>query len=152
MNWWRARNLRERRLLATAGALLALVLVWFLAIRPLMDARATSEARLRAATTALAEARADAAALRPSGGGEAAPTPLAPFVTQSATEQGFTNITVTGDQANRVSIASPQVRPAAFFGWIGQLEARGIVVDSLTAGANADRTIAVQAVLRAGGG
>lgn len=155
MTWWRERNVREQRLLATAGALLALVLVWFAAIRPLMDARATAENRLRTAATALAEARGDAAALkanaRPSGR-PAAPRPLAPFVSRSATEQGFTNMTVSGDQPDRVSIVSAQVRPANFFGWIGQLEARGVVIESMNAGANGDQTIAVQAVLRAGGG
>jgi hypothetical protein len=43
------------------------------------------------------------------------------------------------------------VRPAPFFGWIGQLETRGLIVDSLSARPNPDQTIAVQAVLRAGG-
>jgi hypothetical protein len=43
-------------------------------------------------------------------------------------------------------------RPQAFFGWIGQLEARGLVVESMSARANADQTIAVEAVLRAGNG
>jgi type II secretory pathway component PulM len=155
MIWWRERNVSEKSLLATAGALLVLVLIWFAAVRPLMDARATAEGRLRTAATALAEARADVAALKANAGGsgaQVAPRPLAPFISQSATEQGFTNMNITGDQPDRVSIVTAQVRPANFFGWIGQLEAGGVVIESMNASANSDQTIAVQAVLRAGGG
>lgn len=152
MNWWSARSVREKRLLAVAGSLLALVLAWFLIVRPLMDARATAEARLQAASTALAQARADAAAFNRGAASQAeAPSPLAPFITQSATEQGFTNMTVIGNQPDQVAISSPQVRPAALFGWLGQLEARGIAVRSLTATAGANQTISIQATLIAGG-
>ncbi len=148
MSWWSARSVREQRLLAIAGSLLALVLAWFLFVRPLMDARATADARLQAASTALAQARADASAYNR---GAAAPTeaigPLAPFLTQSATEQGFTNMAVTGNRPDQASISSPQLRPANFFAWLGQLETRGIAVRSLTATAGANQTISVQASL-----
>ena len=43
MTWWAARSVREKRLLAVAGSLLALVLAWFLLVRPLMDARSTAD-------------------------------------------------------------------------------------------------------------
>lgn len=151
MSWWRARSLRKRRMLAVMAGLIALALLWFAAIRPLLAARATAEARLQAASTALAQARADAAAFNRGAAAQAdAPRPMAPFVTTSATEQGFTNMGVTGARPDEAAIASPQVRPAAFFGWLGQLEARGIAVRSLSATANADQTISVQATL--GGG
>lgn len=152
MSWWAARSVRERRMLAVMATLLALVLVWFAAIRPLIASRATAEARLLAATTALGQARADAAAFNRGAEAQAdAPRPLAPFVTTSAGEQGFTNMAVTGERPDAAVLASPQVRSAAFFGWLGQLEARGIAVRSLTASANADQTISVQATLGAGG-
>ena len=152
MSWWSARSLRERRLLAIAGSLLALVLAWFLFVRPLMDARATADARLQAASTALAQARADAAAFNRGAAAQVdAPGPLAPFITQSATEQGFTNLAVTGNRPDQVAISSPQVRPANFLAWLGQLEARGIAVRSLTATAGANQTISIQATLVAGG-
>ncbi len=151
MSWWAARSERERRMLAVMATLIALVLIWFAAIRPLMNARATAEARLQAASTALGQARADAATFNRGAESQAqAPRPLAPFVTTSATEQGFTNMIVTGDRDDAAAITSAQVRPAPFFGWIGQLEARGVTVRSLTATANADQTISVQAMLGAG--
>jgi hypothetical protein len=51
-----------------------------------------------------------------------------------------------------VAITLPQVRSAPFFGWIGQLETRGLIVETLSARPNPDQTIAVQAVLRGGAG
>jgi general secretion pathway protein M len=56
--WWATRTLREKRLLLFMTALLALVLIWFVIIRPLLDARAAAEQRLNAAVTELARARA----------------------------------------------------------------------------------------------
>jgi len=153
--WWAARSVRERRLLLVMALLLALVLIWLALIRPLMDARANAEARLNAAVTALAQARADAAALRQAAAarptGAAVPLPLDAFLMQAGGEQGFTNLAAVGDGPGRATLRIAQVRPTAFFGWIGQLEERGVVVESLSARANADQTIAVEAVLRAGG-
>lgn len=152
MIWWRSRTVRERRMLAVMGATILLVLAWFALVRPMMDARAAAEARLLAATTELAQIRADAAALRQAAAPGAArvPLPLAGFVGTSAAEQGFANLAVSGDRQDAALMASPQVRPAPFLAWIGQLESRGIVVRSLTMRANADQTIAVQGELRAG--
>jgi len=154
--WWAARSLREKRLLLFMAALLALVLIWLLIIRPLMDARANAEARLTAAVTELGRARADAAALKqntaaaaPSG--NPVPLPLDDFLRQAGAEQGLTNLAVVADGPDRATMRIAQVRPPALFGWIGQLEARGVAVEALSARANADQTIAVEAVLRAGG-
>jgi general secretion pathway protein M len=69
---------------------------------------------------------------------------------QSAGEQGFTNLQAVASGPGRVAITVPQARPAPFFGWIGQLEARGLTVESLSARPNPDQTIAVQATLRGG--
>jgi general secretion pathway protein M len=151
--WWAARSVREKRLLLAMTALLALVLIWFLVVRPLLDARAAAEQRLNAAVTELARARAQVAALQQqAAGANARPVagPLDAFLMQSGGEQGFTNLQAVASGPGRVSITMPQVRPAPFFGWIGQLEARGLVVESLSARPNPDQTIAVQAVLRGG--
>ncbi len=151
--WWAARSARERLLLLVMAALLALVLTWFVVIRPLMDARAAAEARLNAAVTELAQARADAEALKQQAAtapGNPVPLPVDGFLMQSAAEQGFTNMQVSATGAGSATVSIGQVRPAAFFGWIGQLEARGLMVESLSARANPDQTIAVQAVLRSG--
>jgi general secretion pathway protein M len=151
--WWSARTVRERRLLTAMMALLLLVFVWLLVIRPLMDARAAADQRLNAAVTELARARAEAAAKVAPAGASSAPVPLPVdgFLMQSGGEQGFTNLSVVADGASRATISMANARPQAFFAWIGQLEARGLVVESMSARANADQTIAVEAVLRSGG-
>jgi len=153
--WWAARSVRERRLLLVMLSLLLLVLLWFVLLRPLMDARAAAEQRLNAAVTDLARARAEVAALKQRAASAAAspvPAQIDAFLMQSGGEQGFTNLQVVANGPGRVSITLPQVRPAPFFGWIGQLEAQGMAVESLSARPNPDQTISVQAVLRGGNG
>jgi general secretion pathway protein M len=153
--WWAARSVRERRLVLIMLALLLLVLLWFVLIRPLMDARAAAEQRLNLAVTDLAQARAEVAALKQRAASVVAnpvPAQVDAFLMQSGGEQGFTNLQVVANGPGRVSITLPQVRPAPFFGWIGQLEARGLVVETMSARPNQDQTISVQAVLRAGSG
>jgi type II secretory pathway component PulM len=84
---------RERRLLLVMTALLALVLIWFALVRPLLDARDAAEQRLNAAVTELARARAEAAVLKQqaaSASASALPGPLDAFLVQSGGEQGFT--------------------------------------------------------------
>ncbi|HEY0114340.1 MAG TPA: type II secretion system protein GspM [Allosphingosinicella sp.] len=150
--WWAARSLREKRLLLAMGALLALVIVWLAVIRPLIDARAAAEQRLNLAVTELARARAEAAAMAQAAPGPnmaPVPLPVDGFLMQSAAEQGLTNLQVVADGAARATISIANVRPQAFFGWIGQLEARGLVVESMSARTNADQSIAAEAVLRA---
>jgi general secretion pathway protein M len=153
--WWATRTVREKRLLLVMSLLLLLVLLWFAFIRPLLDARAAAEQRLNAAVTELARARAEVAARSQqaaSTGGSAVAGPLDAFLMQSAGEQGFTNLQAVANAPGRVSINLPQVRPAAFFAWVGQLEARGLVVEQMTARAGPNQTISVQAVLRGGRG
>lgn len=153
--WWRARSLREKRLMLVAAALLLLVMIWLLVIRPLADAQANADARLDAAVTDLARVRAEAASLKQQAGtttGTPVPQPIGPFLTQSAAEQGFTNALVVPSAATRASVSIPQARPPALFGWIAQLEGRGLVVETLTARSNADQSIAVEVTFRAGEG
>lgn len=153
---WAGHSAREKRLLLIMAGLIALVLLWLLVIRPLGDARANAEQRLNAAVTDLAKARADAAALAAARAAPAAgapvPLPVDGFLMTAAGEAGFTNLQVTGDGPVRATVTIPNARSQAFFGWIGQMEARGLQVESLSARPNPDQTIAVQAVLRARGG
>ena len=150
--WWAARTIRERRLVLFMLALLLLVLLWLLMVRPLIDARAAAEQRLNAAVTELARARSQAALRQPAAGPvrEPVPLPLDGFLTQQAGEQGLTNLQVTAEGASRARIAIGAARPQAIFSWIGQLEARGVIVESLSARANSDQTITIDAMLRTG--
>lgn len=153
-SWWEARTAREKQLVLAAAVLLALLMVWVAIVRPIADARAAAEQRLNLAVAELAKARADAAALRQArpAGGAPVPLPLDGFLMTAGSEAGLTNLVVIGDGPARATATVPNVRPQAFFGWLTQLEARGIIVESLSARPNSDQTIAVEAILRARSG
>lgn len=147
--WWRERSLREQRLLLVMLALLAVTVLWLGVYRPMQNALSAARERHQQAVIRLAEARAGADALR--GLKSAAlPAPLAPFVTQAANEAGFANAVVAPQGERRVSVSISSARPAPFFSWIAALEARGIVVERLSARANSDPTLAVDATLASG--
>lgn len=150
--WWRDRSRREQRLLLVLAALFALVLAWLLVVRPLGDRLADARERHGAALVALAEARADAAAIGRLEKARPAPLggPIEQAVAQSASAAGFQLSRIEPDGTGRVTLAIEAARPQALFAWVGEMEAsRGLIVERLTAGANSDRTLSVQLSFRA---
>jgi len=150
--WWGLRTTREQRLLLVMAALAALVLIWLLVIRPVGDALADARARHGRAVIALAEAQGQADAIaRLEHGGPAPPQiPVNLFVGQKASEAGLTLERIEPQGADRVAITIAAVRPQAFFAWASALERQnGLIVDTLSARTNSDRTLAVEASVRA---
>ena len=151
---WLARTPRERWLLGAMLALLALVLVWLLILRPLGDMLSAAKERQGNAVAALAEARAQAAAIaalerqRPT----AIQGPIDQAVAAAASEAGFKLSQLQPEGPGRVTIAIGTARAEALFGWIAMMEAQGYVVERMNASSNSDRTLAAQLVLRARGG
>jgi general secretion pathway protein M len=149
--WWRGRTLREKRLLLAMAALFTLVLVWLLVIRPVGDSLSAARERHAAAVLRLAEARGQAAAIRSLSG---APTstlsaPLTTMLNAAATEAGFPVARVEPQGPNRATLVLNAVRPQAFFGWVGQMEARNnLVVERLSATTNSDQTLSIQITFR----
>jgi general secretion pathway protein M len=152
LDWWRARSLREQRLLLVMLALLAVTLLWLGIYRPVQDALSRTRARHQEAVVRLGEVREQADALRAlrKTGLPSLPAPLAAMVTQSATDAGFTNASVAPQGERRVSVSIPSARPAPVLAWIASLEARGVVVERFSARANSDQTLAVDATLVGG--
>lgn len=151
VEWWRLRTQREQRLLLVMVTLLAAVLAWLLVVRPLGDMLDTAKRDHAEAVTALAEARARAGAAERMRAAPAAPAPrpIDAFVSRTATEAGFGSARIAAQGPERASIVIEAARPQAFFAWIGQMERSGLAVESLRARPNPDRTLAVEAVLRA---
>ena len=151
--WWRERTQREQGLLLVMFALLALVIVWLLVIRPLSDTLDEAQRRHDAAVISLAEARgrADAARRTQSERSASAPVPIDGFLSRTSSEAGFTGARILAQGPARASLALDAVRPQAFFAWVRLMERRGLVVDSLRARANPDRTIAVEGAFHARG-
>lgn len=148
--WWRSRTLREQRLLLTMFGLMALVLCWLLIIRPLDDALARARERHGEAVAALTAARGQIETISglKSQGSPAVDAPLETMINNAAVEAGFPVSQVTRDGAAQATISLGAVRPQAFFAWIQQMEARGLIVDRMTTTINADATLAAQVTFR----
>jgi general secretion pathway protein M len=153
IEWWSERSLREQRLLLVMLALIVLVLGWLVVIRPLSDALDDVQRRHGETVLALAQAegRADAARRLQGERSASAPLPVDGFLGRTSTEAGFAGARIVGQGPARATMTLEAVRPQAFFAWVRQMERRGLVVDSLRARANSDRTLAVEASFRAGG-
>lgn len=151
IGWWRLRSVREQRLLLVMAALFAGVLLWLGVVRPLAGAFDRAKLRQATAATGLADARAQAAAIAAiERGGTPRPTaPIARFVSEQAQAAGFGDPHVVPAGGEGASITLSAVRPQAFFAWIARLEReQGVVVETLNARTNSDRTLAVRATLR----
>jgi len=151
---WLARTPRERWLLGVMFALAALVLAWFLVLRPLGDMLSAARERHGNAVAALAEARSQAEAIaaleRRRPGDTAQPAETA--VAAAASQAGFQLSALQAEGPGRVSLAIGAARPQALFGWIAALEEGGYVVERLSATSNPDRTLSTQILLRRRGG
>jgi general secretion pathway protein M len=150
---WLARTPRERWLLAVMFALAALVLVWFLVLRPLGDMLSAARERHGQAVAALAETRSQAAeiAMLERGGPTVIEGPIDQAIAAAASEAGFQLSALQPQGPGRVSFALGAARPEALFGWIQGLEGQGYVVERLSASSNPDRTLSAQVVLRVRG-
>lgn len=146
--WWQGRSPRERGLLAIMVALLAIVLGWLLVVRPLSDWLDQARTRHDAAVVALAEARARADA---GGARVSAPLPIDSLIGRTAAAAGFAGARIAAQGPARASVTLDAARPQAAFGWLAQLEGSGLVVERLHAQANSDRTLRIEASLRARG-
>lgn len=150
---WLARTPRERWLLGVMLALVALVLAWLVILRPLGDLLSAARQRHGEAVTALAEARSQAAAI---GALERNRPPLLEgpadaTIAAAAAAAGFQLSGIQAEGPGRASLAIGAARPQALFGWIGQLEAQGYIVERLTVSSNPDRTLSAQILFRARG-
>jgi general secretion pathway protein M len=147
--WYRGRSTREQRLLLVMAALVTFVLLWLLVVRPLGDALADAKARHEAAVIARAEAQAQAEALGTlrTGSGAALTQPVDALVARMAGEAGF-KLSRIQPETGGVSIGIEAAKPQAFFAWVSALERQGVIVSLLSATANADRTLSVQASFR----
>lgn len=148
-DWWQARSARERMLLRVMMALAIVVLGWLLVVRPLADALELAKARHGEAVVALGEAKARDETRRAGASGAAVPLPIDGVLAPAAAEAGFPAARVTGQGPAAAIVAIDAARPQALFGWVAQMERRGLAVERLRAQANPDRTLAVEIAFRA---
>lgn len=153
--WWQGRTLREQRMLLAMFGLAAVVLAWLLIIRPLSDALSAARERHSEAVVALADVRAQVAAIGAAQQPAATASlsgPVEVIVRESAEAAGFPVTRINAVGAGQASVIIDAVRPQAFFGWVAQMESRGLIVDRLSANPNGDQTLSVNVTFRARGG
>lgn len=130
-NWWRARSLREQRLLAAMLALAAIVFVWIGVIRPLGDARA--EARDWHAQTLVAVAQIEAEAARLA----AIERPDAPGAPIDRLRSELDALALDASriepEQGGLRVDLPMIGSNALFSLVDRLAARGLGVDTLAA-------------------
>ena len=130
--WWRGLSVREKVLIGVMIALLGATLVVFGIALPVDRALRESRREADAAIDLNASIRSKVAFLRrlPR---RAPPRPaLADAVIQTAGEAGLTLERNQAQGGGRTEIAIAAAAPSAAFRWIGALEARGVVVESVT--------------------
>lgn len=155
---WTERTAREQALLALAGLLIAVTLIWFAALKPALDHRADARAEFTAAAEAyramdagLREYRARAAAL------DAAPGDARPLRTVAgvyARERDLAITRVLPDETGRLNVWLDNVTDQALFDWLADLEREeAVVARRVTLDREGDGVVRAQVLLaRAGGG
>ena len=151
--WWAGLSLREQRMLLVMFALLAVTVLWLGILWPVERALGAARTRHGDAVIAHAGVAVKVAAVRDLR--RAVPPPLggdlAAAVSQSAADVGFVLSTIEAQGGDKASLSIAAARPTALFGWLQDLEARGIFPETLRVRANSDRTLNVEAVLRVRG-
>ncbi|MNE31640.1 General secretion pathway, M protein [compost metagenome] len=140
--WWDGRSVREQRMLAVMGLLIAAVLIWLLIVRPAFAWRAAAAERRVEATASLTRIESGLAARTPTKAG--APMPLAEVeqAARSAAEAAGLNVTLSVDEAGGIGFDAPGVTSAALFGWLSALKTEyGVDVADVTVIENADATL-----------
>lgn len=146
--WWDGRSVRERRMLAVMGLLIAAVLIWLLVLRPAWTWRAAAAERRVEATASLNRIEAGLAARAP----VEARTPMGLAEVEQAARgaaeaAGLVGLTLSVDEGGLAFDASG-ASSAALFGWLTTLKADyGVETRGLTVIENADASLDAQGVL-----
>ena len=151
--WFADRSQREQWAVAAAAILFAITLIWLGFIRPISDGLSSARERHDGAVLRLAETGTQMKELdrlqrnRPS----ALSAPLDAEIRTRAGEAGFELSSVSTQPDNAVQIIISSARPQAFFAWIADLEASGIIVSALSTNDNGNQTISATVSLKARG-
>jgi len=150
--WFDARAQREKQLLIVMAALFAVTIVWALYL-PIGDALSSAKTRHTDAVIRFGDTQARVRAVEAlhRNGGTQIAGPLDTILRDRANEAGFDLASVGAAPGGGVQLAIAKAKPAALLGWIATLEGAGILVDSVTASDNGDRTVAVQMTVKAQG-
>ncbi|MCJ8191264.1 type II secretion system protein GspM [Sphingomicrobium aestuariivivum] len=147
-DWYKARSRREQLMLGVMALVAVPVIGWFLMIAPALGWHDKARDTYLDATERYG--RAVLLADRLEGGGANGvriTQPLGDFVAASAAQAGFALTRNIPDGDARVDIGIAQARPDAVLGWIAQLRAAGVGVESVRLTDNGEGGVAVDLVI-----
>lgn len=156
-DWFLARSLRERWLLALMLAVAVPLLAWATVYRPLISALETAKERhvvaVRMHGLVLARVAQIEGASRPAVADPASSGASLPLrITAAAAQAGVSLATNEPRGATSAVVTLAPAAPMAAIRWLRQLEGEGIIVRELTITPQADTTVLVAATLTGGGG
>lgn len=148
--WWSDRSDRERKMLAVMVAVIGLFLLWFAVWQPLTNGLRSAQSKYDRAVVDLATVKDKTTALKTLRARPVQPlsVPVTSFVSQSASEAGFTLSRAEPSGTDGVAIAIVSAKSPALMAWLSTLEIRGIFVSEISIRPNSDRTIAAEAILK----
>jgi len=149
--WWKERSGREQVLLAIMGLLLLVLMLWFAVVRPLdawvRDGRETYRQTL-ADRAMIDRGMAEIRTIR-AGPVAPLPKPLAQGVRDIALQAGFSDVQSEPGSNGTARLSIAAVRSEAFFPWLRTATQRhGLIVQSMNAVPNSDRTLSVVVTVR----
>jgi general secretion pathway protein M len=128
--WWQGLVMRERVLIAVAGALTFLVVIWQFVLAPALDARASAKANMQVAAQRLTVLQEAYQAKRVVGETILqAQDPLnadafKAAITGSATDKGLSIARLQAGRGNSVGIIFESADPRLVFFWLNDVETR----------------------------
>lgn len=130
-DWWTGRTPRERTLLGVMAALIVAVFGWYGLVAPLKTAAEDARERQAEAARTLAETRAAAARLRPTGRAPAGAEALQATLDEAAAGAA---LALDRRQVNgrAVTVWADAADARAVMSWLATLERRGVRPDRLS--------------------
>lgn len=149
-DWFLALSQREKIMIGVLGALCAMILGYYAIIAPFTSAYENAQSRYVEATERQARIAAKVAALTAPADGtvKLVAGPLDVFISQNAGEAGFAVGRLDPQSDGTVLLAIDAAKPTALFGWLSELENRGISVEELTVNPGANDTVTATIKLR----
>ncbi|WP_422344611.1 type II secretion system protein GspM [Parasphingorhabdus sp.] len=149
-DWFQALSQREKILIGIMGFLIVLVFGYYAIISPFINAYGSAQKNHAEAVDSRARIEAKVAALTAPADGKVNPVdgPLDVFISQNAGEAGFAVGRLDPQTNGTVRLAIESAKPTALFGWLAQLEMRGISVEELAVNSGANDTVTATMLLR----
>jgi len=146
--WWGGRSVREQRMVAFMGLLVAAVLIWLLVLRPAWAWREAAAERRVEATASLTRIETSLAGRAPTEAKASLALAEVEQAARSAAEAAGLTVVLSVDGQGGIAFDASGVTSAGLFGWLSTLKTDyGVETRAVTVVENADATLDATGVL-----